>query len=244
MPRAEIARPDSGFRPNGPIFPLAHSLRGRRVYCERTWWKHCGFRKPNQKNQSTKNKMKLHRILPLCGILAALCLSAGNLAAQDNNHDNAGGETRRNRGGQGGNFDPAQIQQRMMERVRENLGFTNDTDWSAVQPLVQKAMDARREVVTGSGLGRMLMNRNRGADHNNSDQANRRGGVGQQSPEAEALQAAIDAGAPAGQIKDLLAKYQASQKAKQAKLEQAQTDLRKVLTVKQEAQATLMGLLN
>jgi len=69
------------------------------------------------------------------------------------------------------------------------------------------------------------------------------GMFGQSSPEADALQKAIDDNAPAGQVKDLLAKYQASQKAKQAKLEAAQADLRAVLTVKQEATATLLGLL-
>ena len=86
---------------------------------------------------------------------------------------------------------------------------------------------------------------NRG--NNNGDQAsgnsNRRNFGQQPSPESEALQNAIDANAPAAQIKDALAKYEASQKAKQAKLVQAQEDLRKVLTVKQEAQATLLGLL-
>ena len=62
-------------------------------------------------------------------------------------------------------------------------------------------------------------------------------------PEAEALQKAIDDNSPAAQIKAALTRYEASQKAKQAKLEQAQAGLRKVLTVKQEAQATLLGLL-
>ena len=71
-----------------------------------------------------------------------------------------------------------------------------------------------------------------------------RGGFGPQpSPEAEALQKAIDDNSPAPQIKAALAKYRASQKAKQAKLAQAQEGLRKVLSMKQEAQATLLGLL-
>jgi len=69
------------------------------------------------------------------------------------------------------------------------------------------------------------------------------GGFGQASPEQTALQNAVDANAPAGQIKDLLAKYRGAQKARQAKLEAAQDDLRKVLTTKQEAQATLFRLL-
>jgi hypothetical protein len=54
----------------------------------------------------------------------------------------------------------------------------------------------------------------------------------------------LDDNAPAAQVKALLEKYQAAQKAKQAKLAAAQADLRKVLSVPQEAQATLMGLLD
>ena len=42
----------------------------------------------------------------------------------------------------------------------------------------------------------------------------------------------------------VLAKYKAVQKAKQAKLEAAQADLKKVLTTKQEAQAYLLSLVN
>jgi len=66
----------------------------------------------------------------------------------------------------------------------------------------------------------------------------------QPNPDRDALQQAIDDNAPAGQIQALLAKYEASQKAKQAALIAAQADLRKVLTVPQEAEATLSGLLD
>ena len=186
--------------------------------------------------------MKMNQLLTVCGIAAALCLSAGSVSAQN---DNGGaGNPNRGAGGPGGrgNFDPAQMQQRMMENIRGDLGFTNDTDWNAVQPLFQKVMDARRDVGFGGGMGRMFRNRN----SNNGDQAganNRRNFGPQPSPDAEALQKAIDDNAPTAQIKAALAKYQTSQKAKQAKLVQAQETLRKVLTPKQEAQATLLGLL-
>ena len=85
---------------------------------------------------------------------------------------------------------------------------------------------------------------NRGGNNGNNG-GGRRGGMfgGTPSPEAEALQKNIDDNAPTAQIKAALAKYEASQKDKQAKLLQAQENLRKVLTVKQEAQATLLGLL-
>ena len=190
--------------------------------------------------------MKLNRIITLCAMAAMLVVSASSLLAQDNGGGNNGGQrrNRQNGGPGGGNFDPAQMQQRMLDRVQEELGFTNDTDWDAVKPLVQKVMDARREVGFG-GMGRMFGGRNRGG--NNGDQAAvtaRPNPFGQTSPEQDALQKALDDNAPAAQIKDLLAKYKASQKAKQAKLEAAQADLKAVLTAKQEAQAYLLQLVN
>ncbi len=63
------------------------------------------------------------------------------------------------------------------------------------------------------------------------------------SPEAEALQKAIDAKAPKAELKAAVEKYQAARKVKLAELEKAQDDLRKVLTARQEAIATLNGLL-
>ena len=181
--------------------------------------------------------IKLNQTLAIWGVAAALCLGTGSLLAQN---DNGGG----GQGGFGrGNFDPAQLQQRIMGGVRDQLGFTNDADWNAVQPLVQKVMDARRDLGTGAGFGRMFRNRGGGAD--NANGGGRRGGFfgGQPSPEAEALQKAIDDNQPTAQIKAALAKYEASQKVKQAKLTEAQEQLRQVLSVKQEAQATLLGLL-
>ena len=181
--------------------------------------------------------MRLNRTLAILGVAAAMCLGTGSLLAQN---DNGGG----GQGGFGrGNFDPAQLQQRMMDGVRDQLGFTNDADWNAVQPLVQKVVDARRDLGTGAGFGRMFRNRGGGGD--NANGGGRRGGFfgGQPSPEAEALQKAIDDNQPTAQIKSALAKYEASQKAKQAKLTEAQEQLRQVLSVKQEAQATLLGLL-
>ena len=55
---------------------------------------------------------------------------------------------------------------------------------------------------------------------------------------------AIDANAPASQIKPSIAKLQAARKAKQAKLAKAQEDLRAVLSTRQEGVAIMGGLLN
>lgn len=183
--------------------------------------------------------MKMNQLFAICGIVAALFCGVSTVSAQ-----NGGGGGGGFGGGARGNFDPAQFQQRMMDNIRDQLGFTNDSDWDAVQPLVQKVMDARRDVGFGNGMRMMFRNRNRdqnGGD-NNRPRNNPFGGT--PSPEAQALQTAIDNNAPDGQIKDLLARYQASQKAKQDKLKGAQDNLRAVLTVKQEATATLLGLID
>ena len=186
--------------------------------------------------------MKVNQLLAIGGIATALILSAGNVLAQNDNGGGGGGGGGNGGGRPGrGNFDPAQMQQRMMENIKDEFGYTNDTEWNAVQPLFQKVMDARRDVGVGGGMGRLFRPRN---NNNGGGNNNRRGGFGgTPSPETEALQKAIDDNAPAAQIKDLFAKYKASQKAKQAKLLTAQENLRKVLTPKQEAQATLAGLL-
>lgn len=185
--------------------------------------------------------MKVVRILGVCGMAVTFCLSAGSLLAQENSNSNSNGGGWQGRRGGGGNFDPAQFQQRMMDNVRDQLAFTNDTDWAAVQPLVQKVFDARREVGF-AGLGTMRRAARGGSDN---AQGGRRGGFfGSPSPEAEALQKAVDDNAPAAQVKALLEKYRTAHKDKEAKLAQAQDDLRKVLTTRQEAQATLMGILN
>jgi hypothetical protein len=204
--------------------------------------------------------MKLNRMITMCAVALALVMSIGDAFAQINNGGGNGGGGfgggggggngggfgngggRRNRGGNGGNFDPAQMMQRQLDNYRQQLDFTNDTDWSAIQPLVQKVLEAQQAARQGGGRGGFGGGRRGG---NNGGNANGGGQGGPQlSPEAQALQQAIDSDAPAAQLKDLLAKYNAAQKAKQAKLAAAQADLRKVLTVRQESQATLMGLLN
>ena len=188
--------------------------------------------------------MNIRPLFKISGVLAALCLCAASLQAQDNNNGGNGGPGGDpGQGGgrrRGGNFDPAQMQQRMMDRVREELSFTNDTDWNAVQPLVQKVMDARRDVGFG-GMGRMF-GRNRGGQGGPGGGPGR-GGFGTPSPEEEVLQKAVEDNAPSGQIKDALAKYRAAHKAKQSKLAAAQAELKQVLSVKQEAQAALLGLI-
>ncbi len=203
--------------------------------------------------------MKLNKILTLCAVAAALGLSAATLMAQD---DNGGGPGGGGFGGGpggpggggfgGGNFDPAQFQQQMQQRqidnIREQLDLTNDTDWNAIQPLVQKVLDDKRAIGnTGNGMAGMFgggRGGRGGPGGPGGRGGNRMAGLfGEPSPDQQALQTAVDNNAPTAQIKDALDKYEASQKTKLATLAKDQDALRAVLNVKQEAAATLLGLL-
>jgi hypothetical protein len=145
------------------------------------------------------------------------------------------------------NFDPAQMQQMLLGRYREMLEVTNEDEWVAIKPLIQRVMEARLAVFAGMGRG-MMGGPGRGGPGGGADAQGRRGEgrpgmFGQTMPEAEALQKAIDAKASKAEIRTALGRLVAARQAKQNELQQAQDTLRRVLTARQEATATLNGLL-
>jgi hypothetical protein len=153
---------------------------------------------------------------------------------------------------QRGGGDPAQFRQQMMDDLKEAMEVKDDAEWTAIEPKVTKVMDARREVMSSvmRGFGRGGRNRQRGGGGNADDQANtngqqrRRGGFGgEPSAAVTALQKAVDDKAPTAEIKEKLKAVQDEAKVKEAALVAAQEDLRGVLTPRQEAIATLRGLL-
>ncbi|MDB6067370.1 MAG: hypothetical protein JWR26_3578, partial [Pedosphaera sp.] len=88
-------------------------------------------------------------------------------------------------------------------------------------------------------------NSNGSQDGGNGQGGGRRGGMfgGASNPEADELQKAIDSKATTAELKAAVAKFVEARKQKQAALEKAQADLRKLLSVRQEAIAFSSGLL-
>jgi hypothetical protein len=180
---------------------------------------------------------KLQLLLALAATVLTLSL-AGKAHAQPQGGFGGGG---------GGfqNMDPQQMQQMIQKRVNDNfrqqMDVTNDADWSIIEAKITAVTKARAALLAEGGMmgfGGMRGGRGGGGG----------GGLanlfGQPGPESQALQEAVDNNAPAAQIKDLMARFQAAHDAKQATLVKAQEDLRSVLTTKQEAIALLGGLLN
>ena len=186
--------------------------------------------------------MKLRNSLLMTSMAVMICAAAPTVLAQDNGDGGGGG--RRFRGGPP--MDPAEWQQRIMENIRDHLNVTNNEEWQVMQGRVQKVLDARRDLGPGGNFGRMMFGRRGGppgGPDGNADRP-RRGGFGAPSPELEALDKAIDSNAPAEQVKSAMQRYRDSRKAKEAALEKAQADLKQLLTVKQEAAALSLGLVN
>jgi hypothetical protein len=202
--------------------------------------------------------LNLFRILRALGTATGLFLGAANLIAQD--------------GPPPGNFDPAQMRQRMMERLREGFDVKDDSEWSAISERITKVLDARRAARGSGGPGGFSGpggppprdNRPPGNDAAPGDglgqgpadsvpQSEFRGpprgpgGPGgfnaAPSPEAQALRKAIEAKASNSELKAKLAEFKAARQKKQAELEKAQDELRQVLTVRQEAVAATFGIL-
>jgi hypothetical protein len=167
---------------------------------------------------------RLRKTVLLGGIVAVLLTGATQAFAQ---------QERQGRG----NFDPEQMRQRMMERYKEQLDVKDDGEWKIISERIEKVTAARREL-GGGGFGMGFGGRRGGGGGGG-------GGFrgGDPSPEVEALQKAIEAKASGEELKQKLAKLREARKEKEAKLEKAQEDLRKVLSVRQEASAVLLGLL-
>jgi hypothetical protein len=176
-------------------------------------------------------------------VLAVLAAFSSTAFAQEDpnaaNNANGNGRQRRGQNG-GGNFDPAQMQQQMMDRMREQFGVTDDAEWKIITDRVTAVTELRR--AAGGGMGG-AMAAFRGGQNNNNQQGGGRRGNFAASPEQDALRQAITDKLPDAEVKARLDRFREVRKANEEKLAKAQEDLRAVLNVRQEAVAVMFGLL-
>jgi hypothetical protein len=143
-------------------------------------------------------------------------------------------------------MDPQQIQKTLDERtaasLRAELAVSDDTEWAALQEKIQAVTKARAAVAADLG-GTVALGGLRGGLA-----GGRNGGrllaTGRLSPEAKALQAALEADAPSAEIKELMARLREAREAKRATLVKAQETLRSALTFRQQTIAVVRGLLD
>ena len=167
----------------------------------------------------------------------------------------------RGRGGRGEGrmrFDPAQMQQRMMDRLQETLDVKGE-EWRIIEPRLTAVMTLSREVSSRGMRGFMGGRGGFGGRGGRGGQAGQRRGQGpgggqtgeSSRPQSEiqkstaALQAILEnESSTSDQIKKMLTALRTAREKSKQKLSKAKVDLRKVLTVRQEAQLVLMGYLD
>ncbi len=141
--------------------------------------------------------------------------------------------------------DPDEMRQRLLESVKEALGVKDD-EWQVIQPRIEKVQTLSRQVRTGGMMGMVgMFGRQGGRRRERPEEARPRGEQSEVQKAFEALRTVLEnKDAKPEDIKSkLTALREAQEKAKQ-QLAKAQQELRELLTVRQEAQLVLMGLLD
>lgn len=163
-------------------------------------------------------------------LASAFLVAAGLFAnAQDNNAP----------GGGRGNFNPEEFRARMAERLKTSLKVTND-EWTVLQPLIEKVTTKQRESMAGrfGGFG------GRGGDRGGNGGGGAGGGDRGGSAESQALRDALEKdGTTPEEITAKLNAVRESRKKATTELAAAREELKKVVSVRQEAVLFSMGIL-
>lgn len=92
---------------------------------------------------------RLLRGFTMAGLAAIMALGTQIAMAQEGPPRGGDNEFRGGRrGGPRGNFDPAEFQARMIQRMQEQLGST-DEEWGGIEPLLGKVMESQRAANAG-----------------------------------------------------------------------------------------------
>ena len=186
--------------------------------------------------------MGKHKIILSAAILGVLAVvTIGLVEAQQ----------RGGRGGGRGGFDPEQMRQRQMERMKEILA-PGEGEWEILEPRLEKVMTQQRESAGAGGMMRMMMGRGgRGGGRGDREGGGRPQMPGMERTETatskamDELQTALeDEKATPEQIKAKLTALRVAREAASEELAKARESLREVCTIRQEANLVLMGYLD
>jgi hypothetical protein len=185
--------------------------------------------------------MKTLKLTALAAALAAAVSFHPTLMAQDAPKPDApkSDAPKPERGGDRRGGTPEEFRQRMAERLKESLKAT-DEEWTVIQPLLDKVTTKQREA-GGSRFGGFGGGGRRGGGDapSGGEQAPRPG-----QAESTALRTALENEATsADDLKAKMAALREFRKKSAAELATAREDLRKVLTVRQEATLVSAGIL-
>lgn len=155
---------------------------------------------------------------------------------------------------QGGQFDPERMRQMMNQRMQELFGATDD-EWKILGPRVIKVQELSREV-GGGGRGGMMFGRRGGfggpggpGGPGGGQVGGRQGAPTREQTEVEKAMEQLrtlleNTSATPDQIKNQLTTLRAAREKTKQQLAVAQQELRQIITLRQEAQCVMMGILD
>ena len=182
-------------------------------------------------------------VLVMAGIIGACWLSQA-ISQQADNEGQGRGDRQRDRGGDRSQR-MEEFRKRMAERMREQLGASEE-EWKALQPKIEKVQQAMRQTRGGfASFGRGAGRSDRRPAEGQRPEARQERERSDVEKKTEALRSLLeDKASGADAIKGALdALRQAREKAQQ-ELAAARKDLRSIVTVRQEAQLVLIGILD
>jgi Spy/CpxP family protein refolding chaperone len=204
-------------------------------------------------------------VLALAGV-GLFALGSSVLVAQDGGGGGGsapgggggGGGGRQGGGGGGGggrgNFNMEEIRKQMAERVKNDLG-ASDEDWKALGPAVEKVTQLRMQSMAGMGGGRGMRGGGPGGGGpggggpggggpgGGGDTANRPPESETQKASSELRKLLEDKGATNEDIKAKLTALRVAREKAKVELTKAQGELKEMVTPRQEAVLVNMGLL-
>ena len=131
---------------------------------------------------------------------------------------------------------PAEAANKQLDRLREKLEVTDDTEWTVITERISRVQEIRGTLWSnqaGNRPGALPADKGKRAAGGNSTG----------HAERDALRMAVDDKLPDAEIKSRLTRAHEIQQQNETRLAQAQTELRAVLTIRQEAIMVMAGLL-
>jgi hypothetical protein len=199
-------------------------------------------------NPFANNFSLRHRAAVICFVLSAVGAVAG-YAQEKPGKENARALKRETTGDDSGvkpkkrddNSDsgrtkanPADAQARVLDRLREKLDVTDDTEWALIVERMTTIDEIRRTLWTSSSSSRGPLP---------GTEKNKRKSGSSGNPERDALRSAVSDNLPDAEIKSRLARAHEIHRRNEARLAQAQANLRAILSIRQEAVAVMAGIL-
>jgi hypothetical protein len=176
----------------------------------------------------------------LAAVVAGLVLACGTVLPVVAQQGGGGG------GGGRGNFDPAAMQAAMEARMKTSLGVSDD-EWKVLQPMIQKVNTARAATISrgfgGGGGGRGGRGGAGGGGGGGGPAANTQPATPLATAQAALTETLANKDATPDQIKAKLDALRAARAKAREELTKAQDELKKVVTVRQEAVLVGMGTL-